>query len=307
MHLIIAFASVLSEAGRHAMQGLALPQLQALLDRLGAAPPDAGDEWSLSPPHERAAARELGLEGGDGALPWAARDAAAHGIEVRDLAWGLVTPAHCRVGTSEISLVDPAALALDEAQSRALFASMHALFAGAGFALAYGAPLAWYAAHESLAKLPCASLDRVIGRRIDPWIAPLEGARAVRRLQNEAQMLLHAHPVNAARESRGLLPVNSFWLSGCGAHQPAREPAGGLRIEAGLRAAALAEDWPAWLAAWRALDAGPLAEARRDEAFALTLCGERSAQRFAPRPTGLFARLAQRLRGPALQPVLEAL
>ncbi len=29
-------------------------------------------------------------------------------------------------------------------------------------------------------------------------------------------MLLYTHPINAAREARGELAVNSFWLSGTG-------------------------------------------------------------------------------------------
>lgn len=312
MHLIIEFASVLSEPGRQAMRGLALPNLEALLSRLAPAERDAGDEYSLSTPHERALARVLGLQGADGLLPWAAHGAAARGIATDDLAWGLVTPAHCRVGASEISLVDPTALALGEAESRALFDAVHPLFEAAGFVLLYGAPLEWYAAHEALAEQPTASLDRVAGRRVDPWIAPLERARALRRLQNEVQMLLHAQPVNEAREARGALPVNSFWLSGCGVHQRARKAAG-LRVEAGLRASALAEDWFAWAAAWRALDAGALAEAlaaaRRGAALSLTLCGERHAQRYEARAQGVVARLAQRLRPAAAdaRAALEAL
>ena len=33
---------------------------------------------------------------------------------------------------------------------------------------------------------------------------------------NEIQMLLHEHPINAAREARGALAVNSLWLWGAG-------------------------------------------------------------------------------------------
>ena len=35
-------------------------------------------------------------------------------------------------------------------------------------------------------------------------------------LLNEAQMVLHAHPVNEAREARGEPAVNSLWLWGAG-------------------------------------------------------------------------------------------
>ena len=37
-----------------------------------------------------------------------------------------------------------------------------------------------------------------------------------RRRMNEAQMVLHAHPGNEAREARGELPVNSVWFWGAG-------------------------------------------------------------------------------------------
>jgi hypothetical protein len=310
MHLIIAFASVLSAAGRQALQTLALPNLASLVARLAPQAPDAGDEYSLTPPHEREHARALGLEGADGALPWAAHCAATHGIDTGDLAWGRITPVHWRVGASEISLVDPAQLALDEDESRALLEAVHPLFEAEGYLLLYGAPLAWYAAHESLAELRSASLDRVIGRRIDPWLAPLENARSVRRLQNEVQMLLHEHPLNEAREARGLPVVNSFWLSGCGLHRPVRARAD-VRVEHALRAPALGEDWAAWVEAWQALDRGPLGAAlqglRRGEPFHLSLCGERQAQRFEAKATPWLSRLAQRWRVPAPQPLLEAL
>ena len=35
-------------------------------------------------------------------------------------------------------------------------------------------------------------------------------------LLNEIQVLLHQHPLNAARRARGLTPVNSLWLWGGG-------------------------------------------------------------------------------------------
>ena len=41
-----------------------------------------------------------------------------------------------------------------------------------------------------------------------------------RRRMNEAQMVLHAHPVNQAREARGELAVNSVWFWGAGEPGP---------------------------------------------------------------------------------------
>lgn len=309
MHLLIPFAAALAEAGRHTLRDVSLPNLSRLLSLLTPTERLGTDEYSYTPPHESAIAAAWGWQGSEGALPFAAHLAARDGIEVLDLAWGLLTPVHWHVGTEQVTLADPAALALRDDESRALFESVRELFESEGFALAHGAPLRWYAAHESLVELPCASLDRAIGRTIDLWMAPQPQARLIRRLQNEVQMAWHAHPVNEAREADGRLVVNSFWLSGCGRFQAADTNA--LTIDERLRAPLLAEDWAAWAEAWRALDAGPIAQAleavRRDGAGALTLCGERHAQRFEALPRPLWERLAARWRGPAVAAVLEAL
>ncbi len=311
MHLLIPFASVLSEGGQHALKTLALPNLDALLARLSVADADRSDAQSLTPPHERALARALGMAGADGELPWAAQAAADDGLDPGDLAWGLVTPTHWTAGADGVRVIDPQALALDAAESRALFDALHELFERAGWLLAWGAPLRWYAAHELLADLPTASLDRVVGRNVDAWLVRDDArTRALGRLQNEVQMLLHAHPVNAAREARGALPVNSFWLSGCGVRQPVEQPAA-LRVDDRLRAPALAEDWAAWRAVWQALDAGALRDAQAlidaGRAFTLTLCGERTALRLEPRPRTWWSRLSRRARAGAALELLESL
>lgn len=273
-----------------------LPHLAALLAQMDAVARDDGDEWSLSPPHERALARALGWAGGDGQLPFAARAARADGLDTGDLAVGLVTPAHWHLGTDQVSLIDPAALMLSLDDSRALFDVVTELFTSAGCGFVFGAVDRWYVLHESLAELPTASLDRVIGRNVDRWLGNDPAARQLRRLQSEVQMLLHGHAINAAREARGLLPVNSFWLSGCGVAQ--RERAAAPRVDARLRAPALAGDAAGWARAWQTLDAGPIAELRtaalRGEPVQLVLCGERHGVVLATRThTGWRRLIAQ--------------
>ena len=309
MHLVVPFAALGSDAGRAARRSLSLPQLEALLPRLGRATRDDGDECSLSPPHERVLARAYGWAGADGTLPWAAHAAAQAGVDPGDLAWGLLTPVHLHLGTEQVSLFDPAALHLEAAESRVLFDAVSPLFTSEGFALQAVAPTTWLAAHESLRELPTASLDRVIGRHVDRWLPDAPAARLLRRLQNEVQMLLYTHPLNDAREARGELTVNSLWLSGCGAHQPARATPG-LVVDDRLRAPALADDATAWAAAWRALDAGPVAAladaARRGEAVTLTLCGERSAVTLDAAPRSVWQRWFGARRGDAAA-LLESL
>jgi len=313
MHLLIPFAAPLAEAGRQAARTLELPHLAELLGRWREVQRDptqgVGDEWSLSPPHERALALALGLRGASGLLPWAARAAQADGVATGDVAWALLSPTHWHVGTDQVSLVDPEALRLDDAASRALFDAVSPLFTSEGMAMHYGAPLRWYAAHESFASLATASLDRVVGRNVDAWLGSAPAARRVRRLQAEVQMLLHTHAINAEREARGLLAVNSFWLSGCGVAQAATASAPVL--DERLRSPALADDWTAWRTAWEALDAGPLREllaaAEAGRSTRLTLCGERAWAALEPAPRGLLQRLRSLMKSPTVAAVLESL
>jgi hypothetical protein len=305
MHLLIPFAAPLSEVGREALKTLELPHLAALLAGAGEPQRDEADELSLSPPHERALARALGLAGTDGGLPWAAWLAARDGIDPGDRAWGQLTPVHWRVGSDAIVLSDPDELRLDADTSRAFLDAVADLFADDGFALAWGAPTRWYAAHERLAGLPTASLDRAIGRSVDAWLPPARSARWWRRLQNEVQMRLHDHPLNQAREAAGLAPVNSLWLSGCGMRQPVRAEALPV-IDDRLRRPALAEDWAAWIAAWQALDAGPIA-ALKGRLATLTLCGERGAAQWTLQPPSALQKLAARWRRADPRAVLETL
>ncbi len=321
-HLLVPHASGISAAAQAALQVLKLPRLEALLERLtetgvtdathgskaeaGAATEgDEADEYSLSAPHEQVLAQLHGWQGGDGRWPWAAALATADGIgDDGDphTAWGLVTPVHWQVGSDQISLLDPALLELGAGESRALFEALLPSFEAEGWRLIWGSPLRWYARHASLAGLRTASLDRAIGRSLDLWLSDDLQARRLRRLQVEAQMLWHEHPVNEARDAAHQWRVNSFWLSGCGVAQPAAAIAG-LQVDDSLRAALLAGDWQRWCDAWQALDAGPvselLARAERGEAVTLTLCGERSARQWQARPQGWLRKLRRRLAGGA--------
>jgi len=313
MHLLLPYAATASEAGVQALHGLQLPRLQRLLTLLVPGARTAADAAQLNLPHEHVLAACRGWAAVDGGLPFAAWAARADDLPLADAdhGWGLLTPTHWQVGAEQILLLDPAQLHLDEDESRALWQALRPLFESEGWALHWGAPLRWYATHASLNGLRSASIERVIGQAIDPWMPDRTGGRVLRRLQSEAQMLLHTHPVNAAREARGELPVNSFWLSGTGRTQSLAPGADEPLLDERLRAPWLAGDWAAWCAAWRALDAERLQEllqrAERGEAVGLTLCGERSAQRYDGVPLGSWQRWLRRWRSVDPLPLLETL
>ena len=294
MEILIPFAHALAPQATETLRTLLvqdqLPHLKALMASSPDLDWDRGDELSLSPPHERALAQALGWPVVDGELPWAAWSGQQAGLlSAEDLAapqaWGWLSLSHWHLGTEQVGMHDPADLQLSEAESRQLLATVQPLLEEDGFALRWCSPTQSLIGHPSLAGLPCASLDRVVGRNVDLWLQAGPRTRAIRRLQNELQMAWHEHPVNQAREARGLLSVNSVWISGCGVAAPTpAQPA--PRVEDGLRIPALREDWPAWALAWRHLDAEvlrPMVQGvARGQAARLTLCGERAACRLRP-------------------------
>lgn len=319
MHLLVAFASDTSETCRHVLPDLALPHLERLLALLAPVGRDEAAATAFSPPQERALAAAWGWHGGDGTLPFAAHAAAGDGIAVGNRAWALLTPAHWQLGRDRVVLLDPALLELDEDESRALFDAVRDLFESEGFTVAWGCAGRWYAARDDLASFATASVDRVVGRGVDDWLrGPTRAASAatspiaslVRRLQSEAQLVFYTHAVNEAREERGALPVNSFWLSGCGRAQPTRSEAT-PDVSATLRAPLLAGDWAGWAEAWRALDDDAIARllerARDREPVMLTLCGERTAARFETRPRSAWQRLVRARKSLPAHETLAAL
>lgn len=298
MHLIIPFASTVSEAGQHAQQSLQLPHLTRLLSHWSPVQTWGSDEYSLSPPHEMALAAARGWPLSDGALPFAADLAAAAGLPTGECAWALLTPVHLQVGSEQVSCGDPQALALSDADSRALLEALRPLFEEDGFALHWLSAQQWLASHTLFDALPTASLDRVAGRAIEPWLPDQRQARPLRRLQNEAQMLFHTQPANAAREAAGLPPVNSFWCSGCGRAATPADASEVVQVDDRLRQPALREDWAAWCEAWQALDAEVLATLQRNTAgTSISLCGERRATRWQAVPRPWWQRLAGKVRG----------
>ena len=294
MHLLIPFAASHSPECRQALATLKLPNLDKLLRKLRLADADTGDENTLSPPHERALAAAQGIGTADGELPWGAWHALQAGRAVAPgEAWGVITPCHWAVQTNHIILTNPKDLNLSEEESRALMAAMNPYFAEDGITLMYDTPTRWLARGEVFAGLATASPDRVIGRPVDDWIPKGAAAKGLRRLQQEMQMLLYTHALTEVRSGRGLLAVNSFWVSGTGALPLQRVSAGPrqttathvqVTVPVTLRDAAVREDWAAWAEAWQAIDANQcaalLAALASGGAAALTLCGERNAQRF---------------------------
>lgn len=312
-HLVLPFAACSAADWLPAMQALppaAFRNFQQLLHGMQLISTDSGAERSLSPPHERVLAAAWGLPLTDGLIPWAAWQQLQAGGSPGASAWALITPCHWAMASDHATFSDPAALGLQEDDARALLAAMQPYFATEGITLHYAEPTRWLAEGEVFRTLASASLDRVLGRNVGPW---LPATSQIRLLQNEMQMLLYTHAVNDARAAKKQAGINSFWISGAGALPDNFKPLPPTEVTQprSLVRAVFTGDWAAYAQAWAALDASEgarlLALQQRGETVRLSLCGERNARSFESTRIGIWAKVASIFDRQPLLAVLEQL
>ncbi|MGE5171081.1 MAG: hypothetical protein ACM3JC_12020 [Rudaea sp.] len=77
-------------------------------------------------------------------------------------------------------------------------------------------PDAWFARRHAAADLVTTPPDAARGRKLIASLPRGRDAAIFKRWQNEIEMLLHTHPVNAARDARGAPLVSAVWLWGGG-------------------------------------------------------------------------------------------
>ena len=144
--------------------------------------------------------------------------------------WACAAPVHLLTAIDHLQLAAPVPLPLEAAESAALLASLEAHLAGTGFRLHSFPGRGWLC--ECPADLVCTAVEpaAAIGRNLRELLPGGRDAAHVRALVNELQMLLHEHPVNETRASRGAPAMNSLWLWGFGAAVEPRAQAQGVLL-----------------------------------------------------------------------------
>jgi hypothetical protein len=268
------------------MREIKAPSLEMLLGRANADPLREFDDFAHALPHERWLGGRFSLPSVDTSSPPVACAAMArHGLSAEEGVWFLLQPAHFHIARDHLVLTDQRRLGLSDADGLALFDEAQKSFAAAGMTLLFGSTMEWFVRADAWADLHTAAPDAACGHNIDIWMPKGPGERDWRKIQNEVQMDWHASPVNAAREARGLKPVNSLWLwgaatpanrsvshytrsAGLGGWTEAFMPSGGdsiigliesaplrgLGMIDSLTEAAMAGDWAEWLARVNALE-----------------------------------------------------
>ncbi|OEZ91581.1 hypothetical protein [Duganella phyllosphaerae] len=218
--LALPFALPPADMAPHLLRALQVPALAALLGRHSRQQRHSFAQHSRVLPHEAWLTRTLDLAPSpitfQTGAPLATACMRGCGLQTQAAEghWLILQPAHIQVSSTHPSLADPRALQLDEADARALYDAARPYFEELGKPMLFGAPGLWFVRADDWAQLSTASPDSVVNQNLGDWLPEGERARDFRRLQNEIQMLWHQHPVNAAREARGLPAVNSYWCWG---------------------------------------------------------------------------------------------
>lgn len=168
-------------------------------------------------------------------MPTAALRHHCHAGDAGSGTWLCADPAHVRSEMNGARLLACPVDDLTMAEAGELAAALRPLFGDAGVPLALDTPTAWCLRLAEGA--PAATFvppEKALGVDLITCLPDGAAGRTWRKLFNEAQVALHAHPVNRMRGASGKLPVNALWFWGRGALPGS--------VDTGVRAVASSDD-----------------------------------------------------------------
>lgn len=130
--------------------------------------------------------------------------------------WLRADPVHLRADLHAVLLFDARFLGIGAGEAESLVAEFNRTFGNDGLRLEASRPQRWYLRFEDDPGLRTQPLTEVIGRDVNPLLPRGGSDRSWHALLTEIQMLFFGTPVNAQREARGQLPINSLWFWGGG-------------------------------------------------------------------------------------------
>jgi len=203
VHLVIPDLFLPKDFAAEASRGLSLPALQKLLGR--------GHSEMLEPVSLESQLCELFDIPFQGDAPIAIISAAFDGLAAGY--WLRADPVHLNLQRDQLLL---ASVQVGSEEAALLCASLNVYFSEQDMEFFAPHPQRWYVRLNALPRMRTTPLSQVIGGDVRRMLPAGEEAARWLRLFNEIQMLLHAHPLNEAREARGESPINSVWFWGGG-------------------------------------------------------------------------------------------
>jgi hypothetical protein len=152
-----------------------------------------------------------------GDVPVAAVTRLGEGGQPDTNVWLRADPVYLQVEGGRLRLLGPELLGIARIEAEALTKEIQHTFAGDGWHIEARRPDRWYLRPGGTPAMHTVPLSRAVGHDVDAMLPTGPDAATWHRALNEIQMLLHASPVNAEREARSQVPVNSVWFWGLGA------------------------------------------------------------------------------------------
>ncbi|MDP2759832.1 MAG: hypothetical protein Q8O64_05420 [Sideroxyarcus sp.] len=201
LHLIIPTLLLPVQASSAVLAGLRLPSLEKLLAR---------SRRSVLP----STALETRLCEAFGVQSVAPLRALADGLAVDEGDWLCADPVELQIQPSQVMLQPD--VACSDVEAQALCTTLNAHFIDEGLRFFAPHPQRWYVQAQSMGGVVMTPLRAAAWRDVKALLPQGADARRWLGLSNEMQMLLHQHPVNAARQQDGKPVINSLWLWGGG-------------------------------------------------------------------------------------------
>ena len=168
-------------------------------------------------PSERLAAFADVFDGAGTTLPAAALVREHLAGDAGDASWLNADPAWVQPDMTGVRLLACGSMALQPEEAQAYAQALQPAFAEAGLRLDITTPNHWQLCLPPDMPVPdFAAPEQALGEDLYQHLPQGIEGRRWRVLLNEVQVLLHQHPLNTARQARGLAPINSVWLWGAG-------------------------------------------------------------------------------------------
>ncbi len=130
--------------------------------------------------------------------------------------WMRADPVHLRIEQNHIMLADSQSFEISPEEAEQLIQDLNHNLGNQDFIFSAFHPHRWYIRIPKAPEILTHTLSHVTCKNINDFLPAGKDSIIWHKIFNEVQMLLHEHPVNQARESRGELIINSIWPWGGG-------------------------------------------------------------------------------------------
>lgn len=128
-------------------------------------------------------------------------------------------PVHLRADMDQAVLTSSADLDINNEESIALCETLNQHFTQDGLTFFLLNKDQWFVSSKDKIEMSTTPLVDATGRNVNFILPKGKDSMYWKKMLTEAQMLLHAHDINVARENSGQLSINSLWFHGCGEMQ----------------------------------------------------------------------------------------